>query len=106
MTQDARDHGLLGHGGNDPERAASAPGTGGQSQIKHASQQSCSAPARCPWPGCMPIYTLLARCRDDRVPQLAMRCQTASIADEMGTQSSNGDNVMPVVPSDHGREKV
>jgi hypothetical protein len=32
MTQDARDDRLLGHGGNNAERAASAKGTGGQQQ--------------------------------------------------------------------------
>ena len=34
MTQDPRDYRLVGDGGNDPERATSAEGTGGHIQIK------------------------------------------------------------------------
>ena len=61
MTQDARDHRFLGHGGNDPERAASAQGkvarlppptqwrkTGGHSQSKHMPQEPGPAPGRGP----------------------------------------------------------
>jgi hypothetical protein len=58
MTQEVRKHRLLGNGGNDPERAASAPGTWGQSQIKHAFQKSCPAPVRRPCPDFVPIHTL------------------------------------------------
>jgi hypothetical protein len=61
MTQDARNDCLLGDGGHDPERAAVAEEkvarlppptqwrkTGGHIQVKHAPQQSCPAPVRCP----------------------------------------------------------
>ena len=60
MMQDARDDRLLGHGGNNAERAASAKRkvarlppptqwrkTGGHIQIKHATQQSGPVPIRC-----------------------------------------------------------
>ena len=89
MTQDARDHRLLGDGGNDPERAASAQGTGGHIQGKHAPQQPRPAPARRPQAGLMPIHTLLARRRDDRPAQLAVRRQTARIADEMDARQGH-----------------
>ena len=38
MTEDARHDRLLGHSGNDPERAMSARGTGRHIQVKHAPQ--------------------------------------------------------------------
>jgi hypothetical protein len=83
MTQDARDHRFLGNGGHEAEYTAPAKGTGGHSQVKHAPQQSCPAPVRCPRVGLMPIHTLLARCRRDRAAQTAVWRQTASIPHEM-----------------------
>ena len=116
MTQDARHDCLLGDGGNDPERAATTERTRGHSQRTHAPQQSCPAPVRCARLGLFPIHTLLARRRDDRPSQLTVRRQTPAIAEEMDPwqghercqffHSSNGDRVMPVVPSDHGLVNV
>ena len=40
MTQDPRDDRLLGDGGNDPERAASAQGARSHIQSKHPLQQA------------------------------------------------------------------
>jgi hypothetical protein len=61
-------------------------------------------------------HTLLARCRNNRLSQRTVRRQTAGIAHEVDArqghehyqllQDCNGDSLMPVVPSDHGREKV
>ena len=83
MTQDTRDHRFPGQGGNDAECTAPTKGTGGHIQVKHAPQQSCPAPVRCPRVGLMPIHTLLARCRRDRAAQTAVWRQTASIPHEM-----------------------
>jgi hypothetical protein len=116
MTQDARDDRLLGHGGNNAERAASAQGTGGHIQRKHAPQEPGPAPGRCASLRLILIHTLLARRWENRLSQLAVRRQTPSIADEVdarqGTSaarfsnSSRGESLTPVVPSDHGFVKV
>jgi len=116
MTQDAPDHRLLGDCGNDPERAAPAKGTCGHIQSKYAPQEPGPVPVRCSSLRLIHAHTPLAWCRDNRLSQRAVRRQTAGIAHKVdarkGTsaagfsKSSNGDSLMPVVPSDHGREKV
>ena len=83
MTQDTRDHRFLGHGGNDAECTAPAQGAGGPIQVKHAPQQPCPAPARCPSIGLTSIHTLLVWCRDDRPTQLTVRRQTSGIAHQV-----------------------
>ena len=47
MTQDARDHRLLGDCGHDPERAAPAKVTCGHIQSKHAPQEPAPVSGRC-----------------------------------------------------------
>jgi hypothetical protein len=50
MTQDAREHRLLGDRGNDPERVARTKGTCGHIQTKHAPQEAGPVPVRCSKP--------------------------------------------------------
>ena len=78
MTQDTREHRCLEQGCHDAEGTAPAQGTGGHSQVKHAPQQSCLAPVRCPRVGLMPIHTLVTRGRRDRAAQTAVGRPTAS----------------------------
>ena len=89
MTQDTRDHRCLGQGGNDPERAASAQGTGGHIQVTHTPQQSCPAPARCPRVGLMPIHTLWARRRRDRTAPAAVRRHTAPLPHQVNPRQGH-----------------
>ena len=70
MTQDARDHRLLGDRDNDPKRTALAKGTCGHIQSKHAPQEPVPVPGRCS--SLRFIHTLLARCRDNRLSQRAV----------------------------------
>jgi len=89
MPQDARDHRLLGDGGNDPERAPAAKRTGGHIQTKDATQQPGPRPVRGARVRLLPVQPLLARCRDNRLAQPAVRRQTASIADEVDTRQGH-----------------
>src|SRR6266705_4833589 len=89
MTQDARDDRLLGHGGNNAERAASAQGTGGHVQRKHAPQEPGPAPGRWARLRLIPIPTLLARRWDNRLSQLAVRRQTPRRADEVDARQGD-----------------
>ena len=86
MPQDARDHRLLGDGGNDPQCATAAQGkvarlppptqwrkTRGHIQRKDAPQQPGPVPIRGSRLRFLPVYTLLARRRNNRVAQRAMR---------------------------------
>ncbi len=73
VTQDARDHRLLGDGGNDPQGATAAQRTGGHIQSKDAAQQSSPVPIRSSRFRCIDVDTLLGRCRNDRRPELAVR---------------------------------
>jgi len=82
MTPEARDDRLLGHGGNNAERAVSAQGPGGHVQRKHAPQEPGPAPAGCARLRRIPIHTLLARRWDHRLAQRAVRRQTPRLADE------------------------
>jgi len=99
MTQDARDDRLLGNSSNNTERAASAKGTGGHIQRKHAPQEPGPAPGRGPKRRLLPVHPPLARCRNDRVPKLAMRRQTPRIAHQMdarqGTSAASFSSVCP-----------
>ena len=79
MTQDARDHRLVGHSSNDPERTAAAERTGGHSQTKHAPQQPRPAPARSPSTDLTLIHPLLMRCWNDGPAQLTVRREAARI---------------------------
>ena len=89
MTQDARDDRLLGHGGNDLQRATLAQGTCGHSQMKHTPWQPCPAPIRCASLRFITIHTLLARCWDNRISKLAVWRQTAGIADKVGVRQGH-----------------
>ena len=90
MTQDARDDRLLGHGSNNAERAASAKGTGGHIQGKHASQERGPAPGKGFRLRRLPVHALLARRRDNRLSKLAVWRQTPSIVD--GVDARQGDD--------------
>ena len=67
MTQDARDHRLLGDGGNDPERATAAQGTRGHIQMKHAPQEPGPVPIRGTRLRLLAAHPLLARRRENRL---------------------------------------
>ena len=58
-------------------------------QVKHAPQKPSPDPGRCASFRLLPVHTLLARCRDNRLSQLAVRRQTASIADEVDTRQGH-----------------
>ena len=60
MTQDARDHRLLGDGGNDPQCATVAKGTRGHSQIKYTAQQPAPMPVGGASFRLLPVHTRLA----------------------------------------------
>jgi hypothetical protein len=83
MTQDARDHRLLDNGGNDPQHPLMAKRAGGQIEGKHPLQEPRPAPVRRGTAGLRLFHTLLARRRDNRRAQRAVRRQTAGIADKV-----------------------
>jgi hypothetical protein len=83
MTQHPRDYRLLGNGGNDAERAASAQEARSHIQIKHPLEQPRPAPTRRLWTGITPIHTLLAWGRDDRPTPLTVQRQTATVVDQV-----------------------
>src|SRR5262249_33621783 len=89
-------------GGNDAQGAAAAQRkvarlppptqwrkTGCHIQIKHATQQSGPVPIRCSRLRFIAVDTLLARCGNDRRPELAMRRQAAGIADKVRTRQGH-----------------
>jgi hypothetical protein len=86
MPEDPRDHRLVGDGGHDPERTASAKRAGSYIQSKHAPQQPRPAPARRSSVGLIPTYTLLARRWHDCPAQRAVRSQTARVAHKMNSR--------------------
>jgi hypothetical protein len=89
MTQDARDDRLLGNSSNKTERAAAAQGTSGHIQRKYTPQEPGPAPGRGPKRRLLPVHPPLARCRNDRVPKLAMRRQTPRIAHQMDARQGD-----------------
>jgi len=89
MAEHLPDHLGLGDGGNDPERATAAQGTRGHSQSQPAPQEPGSAPGRGSSLRLLPIYTLLARRRDNRLSQRAMWRSTASITDKVDTRQGH-----------------
>lgn len=85
VTQDAREDRLLSDGGNDAQCATAAERTGRHLQSKDAAQQPGPVPIRGSRLLFLAVYTLLARGGNNRVAQLAMRCQAAGIAHEVDT---------------------
>jgi hypothetical protein len=97
--------------------ATTGRGTGrgnGRIQVKYPLQQPGPVLIRRSCLRFLAVHTLLARRRDDRGSQRAV---LNSLRSEQGghaagtsaanfTKSFNGDNLMPVVPSGHGREEV
>src|SRR5262249_20871846 len=86
MAEHLSDYRGLGDGGNEPERATAAQGkvarlppptqwrkTRGHIQSKHAPQEPGPAPGRGSSLRLLPVDTLLARRRDNRLAQRAMR---------------------------------
>jgi hypothetical protein len=89
MAEDLADHLALRDGGNDPQRPTLAKRTAGHLQRKHPLEQPRPAPVRRRRAGLLFLNTLLARRRDNRLSQCAMRRQTAGIAHEVGARQGH-----------------
>jgi hypothetical protein len=113
MAEDLSDDLPLGHRGNDPQRPLMAKWAGGQIEGKHPLQQTRPAPVRCGVAGIRLFPTLLAWRWRDRAAQAAVRARQppyrtrwthgSGTSAASFSNSSRGESVMPVVPSDHGR---
>ena len=83
MAENLADHLGLGDGGDNAQRSLTAKGTRGHIQSKHMPQEPGPAPGRCASLRLLPLHTLLARRRGNRLSQCAVRRQTAGIADKV-----------------------
>ena len=63
--------------------------TRGHIQSKHAPQEPGPAPGRGSSLRLLPVYTLLARRRDNRLSQRAMRRSTAGVTDKVDTRQGH-----------------
>ena len=73
MAEDLADHLALRDGGNDPQRPALAKRAAGHLQRKHPLEQPRPAPGQRRRAGRLFLHILLARRRDNRLAQRAMR---------------------------------
>jgi hypothetical protein len=116
MTQDAREHRLLGDRGNAPERAAPTKGTCGISRA-HTHPRSlaqfqegvlvfASSTSTPCWRGVGIIASRSALCGAKQPAERTRWTRGKGTSAASFSKRSNGDSLMPVVPSDHGREKV
>ena len=115
MKQNLADDLCLGNGGDEPQAALLTPRTGCHIDAKDALKQFAPAPARHAASGLGLAYAPLTWSERDGASQFTVRRQAAAIAHLVHTRrwnqrrqllrSSNGDSLMPIVPSDHRRVK-
>ena len=92
MAEDLADDLALRDDGDDPQHPALAQRTGAHLQGKHPLQEPRPAPVRRRRAGLLFLHPLLARRRDNRLAQCAMRRQTPTIAHEMVVYPNPADN--------------
>jgi hypothetical protein len=76
-------------GGHEPVQWEVDTGAARHIERKHVLQQSCPAPAGRYRTVLLFLYALLARCGDNRPTQVAVRCQTATIAHQVDARQGH-----------------
>jgi hypothetical protein len=89
MVENLAENVSLGDGGNDLQRPPPTRGAAFQVEGEDTLQQSCPVPVRRACLRFLAVYTLLARCGNNRGPELAMRRETPRVAHQVDTRQGH-----------------